>query len=117
MGKLILNMTDNKIVGSGDIELEKKVEDSNFEVNKTLDEGKEESDGKANIESQLELEGQEMMITNLFVDKPCTVLLSGIFFLFLVTILSAALGYFEVMPSNNREYLVWSDQKVKDWDM
>jgi len=58
-----------------------------------------------------------MWITNLFVDRPCTVLLSGIFFLFLVTVLSGALGYFEVMPSNNREYLVWTDQKVKDWDM
>jgi len=63
------------------------------------------------------IEGKEMMITNLFVDRPCTVLLSGIFFLFLVTFLSAGLGYFEVKPSNNREYLVWTDQKVKDWDM
>lgn len=58
-----------------------------------------------------------MKITNLFVERPCTVLSSGIAVLFLITFLSSALGYFDIAIQHNREFLVWSDDKVKDWDM
>ena len=62
-------------------------------------------------------EGEPMRITNLFVDRPITVLVTGIVVLFLITFISAALGYFDIAVQHNREFLVWSDDKVKDWDM
>jgi len=58
-----------------------------------------------------------MAITNLFVDRPFTVLCSGIGVLFLITFISSALGYFDIADQHNREFLVWSDDKVRDWDM
>jgi len=58
-----------------------------------------------------------MKITNLFVDRPITVLCTGIMILFLITFISSALGYFDIAIQHNREVLVWSDDKVKDWDM
>lgn len=56
------------------------------------------------------------MLTSLFVDKPLCVLLVGFLILFILSAISVAAGYFDLTPPNNRDYLVWDDQKVIDWD-
>lgn len=43
-------------------------------------------------------------------------LVVGIITLVIISGMSVALGYFDLTVQNNREYLVWTDQKVIDWD-
>lgn len=65
---------------------------------------------------QLMLEGRSNTLTALFVERPVCVLLVGFLTLFIISAISFALGYFDLTPQNNREFLVWTDQKVIDWD-
>ena len=57
-------------------------------------------DDKENAESvvnaQLIREGEPMRLTNLFVDKPCHVLLIGFLLLILITVVSYLVGYFDL---------------------
>lgn len=62
-------------------------------------------------------EGEPMAITNMFVDKPCTVLIIGFVTLIACSVLSFSLGFFKQAPQSNRELLVWDDERVKAWDM
>lgn len=36
--------------------------------------------------------------------------------LFILTFCASALGYFDLTPQNNREYLIWSDERAMAWD-
>ena len=105
-------MTDIK---NGDIELEDKAGAASIDIKETDQTVAGEKD--ENIQAQLIKEGEPMMITNMFVDKPITVLFVGILVLFMITFISAGLGYFDIAVQHNREFLVWSDEKVRDWDM
>lgn len=62
-------------------------------------------------------EGQPMKITNLFVDRPCTVMLSGFVVLILIAAASYMLGLFEMTEQHRREYLIWDDDATNVYDM
>ena len=68
------------------------------------------------IREQLIKEGEPMFITNIFVEKPCTVLISGFTVLMIITIISFFLGYFKLNPQHDREYLVWDHNATFAWD-
>ena len=57
-----------------------------------------------------------MMITNLFVDRPCIILTCSFLFLFAVAFLAVSLNYFELSSVDEREMLVWSSELVTNWD-
>jgi hypothetical protein len=57
-----------------------------------------------------------MAITNAFVDRPCTIILGGIFLLIILTALAVQLKYFEMEVPTDREYLVWNDPRTMAWD-
>lgn len=40
----------------------------------------------------------------------------GFFILFVISGISQALGYFDLNPQHNREFLVWSHETVVAWD-
>ena len=80
------------------------------------EEPKEEQIMDQNVIEQLIEEGRYNMLTSLFVDRPICVLLVGFFILFILSAISFQAGYFDLTPQNNREFLVWTDQKVIDWD-
>lgn len=84
----------------------------------------EPNKGQANQQQQLDpnyidqliKEGEPNWLTNQYVDRPCCVLTTGIILLFIISGASFALGYYDLNPQNNREYLVWTDSMVVDWD-
>ena len=57
-----------------------------------------------------------MRLTTLYVERPCTVLSIGFVLLILVSAVSAALGYFDLNPQHNREFLVWDHEATVAWD-
>ena len=57
-----------------------------------------------------------MKITDMFVDKPCTIIMAGIALLILLTIIAVACKLFEMDSPSDREYLVWSDPRTMSWD-
>ena len=52
----------------------------------------------------------------MYVDHPCKLIVFGYLFLFICTILSFSLGYFKLDEVGDRDYLVWTDEKVEAWD-
>jgi len=61
-------------------------------------------------------EGNPNWITTLFVERPIIVLLIGTIVLFLMSILSFQLGYFSLSDQNGRDFLIWDNSKVIDFD-
>lgn len=58
-----------------------------------------------------------MFITKAFVNKPFHVLgVISIFFLIGI-ILTATAKLFELSDDHDRDYLIWSNERTKDWDI
>ena len=64
------------------------------------------------VHEQLMREGQPTWLTNQFVDRPCTIILLCMLLLLIVTVVSYSLGYFEMDPQSNREFLLWDDPRT-----
>lgn len=62
-------------------------------------------------------EGEPMMLTNYFVDRPCTIILGCMFVLIMISLISFLLGYFEMDNPSDREFLIWDDKRTISWDM
>ena len=62
-------------------------------------------------------EGQPIWITNLFVNRPWTVLIIGYLILIAATVVAVVNDYFALTPQNNRDFLIWDDERVIPWDM
>lgn len=58
-----------------------------------------------------------MWLTKIIVKKTWLILTITIVFALLVSVLAFIFGGFKITEDNNRDYLVWSSQLVKDWDM
>jgi hypothetical protein len=58
-----------------------------------------------------------MIVTNCCVDYPCCILLLAMIFYAGMSLLALRMDYFVFNTQNERDYLVWSDEKVKTWDM
>ena len=89
---------------------------ANMQNGKAAAEEEGEEPMEKDVLDQLIREGEPNMLISLFVDRPLCVLLVGFTSLLVVTAISFALGYFDLSPQNNREFLVWTNQKVIDWD-
>ena len=57
-----------------------------------------------------------MAITNLMVDKPCTVMIVTFIILFIFSGIAQAAGFFELKEQNNRDFLIWDDTRTIAWD-
>ena len=68
------------------------------------------------VQIQLLREGQPMMITDAFVEKPCMIIGGGILILIILTIIAVACKFFEMDTPSDREFLVWSDPRTISWD-
>ena len=66
--------------------------------------------------NQLIKEGRPTRLTALFVDRPICVFATGFVLFLIIALVSSSQGYFELSELNNREYLVWDNHKVIDWD-
>ena len=61
-------------------------------------------------------DSEPMRITNLMVDKPCTVIVISMIVLIVISGIAQAAGYFELDPQNNRDFLIWDDKRTIAWD-
>ena len=86
----------------------KKEEEKGEEYYKKIQEEKEK-------EEILHL-SKDMWFTKLIVTKGWLIILIAVSFILLMTILSVVLGGFELSDEHERDYLVWDDKMVKDWD-
>lgn len=66
---------------------------------------------------QLMREGKAMWLTNQMVDRPCTVIVVGFIILICMSGAAFGLGYFEMNPQHNREFLIWDDHTTVIYDM
>lgn len=76
----------------------------------------ETSDVNDPFVKQLIKEGEPNWLTHQYVDRPFCVLGVGFLVLFVLSGASFALGYYDLTPQHNREYLVWTDEQVIAWD-
>lgn len=66
-------------------------------------------------EAELKL-SEPNCLTKLFVNRPCTVLLVGFALMFVITGVVAYAGWLELNDPLDREYMVWEDKYVNDFD-
>jgi hypothetical protein len=66
---------------------------------------------------QLDRESEPMAITNKMLEQPGLFLSLGLLVLFILAAISNRLGYFELDAQSNRDFLIWQDEKVVNWDM
>ena len=62
-------------------------------------------------------EGTPNMLTSAFIDRPICLIVVSVLALVALSAISFSLGYFKLSDSTNRDFLVWDDQKVIDYDM
>lgn len=55
-------------------------------------------------------------LTRLMVDKACCCIISAFVILIAISIIVAMLGWLTPSVPNNRDYLVWGDQYVNNFD-
>lgn len=58
-----------------------------------------------------------MWLTNVYVDKPCVVILITIVLSIICGFISVAIDGFKQADPHDREYLIWSNERVEDFDM
>ena len=55
-------------------------------------------------------------LTNLFVNRPCCVILFGFAIMFAITVVAGYFGWLLPNDPNERDYFVWDDKYVKEFD-
>lgn len=80
-------------------------------------EEKVETFNEKHLREQLERESTPMMLTNIFVRGPQWCLLAAFFALMYMTQVSMKGGMFNLEEQSGRDFLVWTDPKVKADDM
>lgn len=69
------------------------------------------------LKRQLIEEGQENWVTNQCVEKPFTICCCAYMFLVTATAVAFFMDYFTFNSPNDREFAIWGDQRIIDWDM
>lgn len=62
-------------------------------------------------------EGDPMKMMSWLVDRPICCLSTAILTLFVISVFYVTEGYFEPNSLSNRDFLVWENQMIIDWDM
>jgi len=57
-----------------------------------------------------------MLLTTAFVNHPCKFIISSFIVMILLGVLAFQLKYFEYTPSTDRDYYIWTDERVVAWD-
>ena len=65
----------------------------------------------------MESEGEDNCMTNKCVERPFLICCSGFVFMITCTIIAFFADYFSLNDPNDREYAIWEDQRIIDWDM
>ena len=55
-------------------------------------------------------------LTNLMLERPCCIILSGFFIMLLITVFVTYMGWLEPTEPYSRDYLVWGDEYVNTYD-
>ena len=58
-----------------------------------------------------------MFITNMFIDKPVTILVVFTIIMIILSLSTFLFGYFTMSPQSIREYLIYDKQKAYDFDL
>lgn len=58
-----------------------------------------------------------MWLTNKFIEKPVLILIIFIVFFFACLGLAVGANMAKMAESNNRDYLIWNNERVQDYDM
>lgn len=66
---------------------------------------------------QVRKHSKEMWLTNMFVERPFIVMILVIVTAIICSIISIALDGFKMAEKHDREYMIWDNQRVKDFDM
>lgn len=69
------------------------------------------------VDAKIRAKGKPFCLTNLYVERPCLVIILGLICLIALTWLSLYLNMFERTKENEREFLVFDGNRTKDWDM
>ena len=95
----------------------RKFSDKESEKDSVKDEAYFKRLQKEKIEEEMKHLSRDMWFTKLIVTKTWLVLLLSVSFILLMTFLCVVLGGFELSDEHDRDYLVWDDKLVKEWDM
>jgi len=74
------------------------------------------TDDQSRQYSQWEKESKEIWITNLFVDRPISVLSFSCLILLAISVAAFSLGYFDQDPQSDRDFLIWDDPIIVNFD-
>ena len=74
-----------------------------------LKKGKAAKPKEEDVIAQWKRESEQMMLTDLFVNRPFWTLAIGYFLLGTLTLISVENNYFEVSDSSSRDFYIWSD--------
>ena len=69
------------------------------------------------LKKQLKKEGRPTWATNLCVDKPGWCCGISYIILLAITIVAFSLKYFDLNEPGYRDFLIWDNQRIIDWDM
>ena len=68
------------------------------------------------VREQLLRDSEPFGLTNFFIKSPCCCVITQLILLFALTGAAYQLGYFELTPQNDREFLIWTDPRAVAWD-
>ena len=60
--------------------------------------------------------GEPMCLTNLFVKRPCCVILTGFALMFVLSVVCFYFDFQVITPLHDRDYLVWGDKYTNNYD-
>lgn len=64
----------------------------------------------------LKRDSTPLALTDLFIRRPCLCIISQMIFLFMLFGIANQLDYFALDPPNNREYVIWDNDRAIEWD-
>lgn len=67
--------------------------------------------------AQWKKEAEQMILTDLFVNRPFCTLIIGYIMLITLTQISIDQSYFEVSDTSSRDFYIWDEQMTVDLDM
>lgn len=79
-------------------------------------EKKEKTNEEIELE-EVEHQSKEMWLTNQFVNRPFIVILVTIVIACICSGISIAIDGFKMADPHDREYLIWSNERVEDFDL
>ena len=61
-------------------------------------------------------DSEPFWLTSAYVDHPCKFIISSFIIMILLCVLAFQLKYFEYSPITRRDYYIWTDERMIEWD-